>query len=149
MDKPLNNRADVTRPLLLALLAFGLAGNLTELVLLEHYEGGAQWVPLVLGGCALVAVGLQFVAGSLGTVRVLRVVMTLLVLAGMAGVVLHYRGNLAFQVDMDPTLSQWQYFKKIIHAKAPPLLAPGAMVLLGLIGLIYSYKHPALEARSS
>jgi hypothetical protein len=27
----------------------------------------------------------------------------------------------------------------------PPLLAPGVMMQLGLIGLAYTYKHPALN----
>jgi hypothetical protein len=28
---------------------------------------------------------------------------------------------------------------KIIHAKAPPLLAPGMMIQMGLLGLAYAY----------
>ncbi|HYJ16246.1 MAG TPA: hypothetical protein VE170_12200 [Candidatus Limnocylindria bacterium] len=34
----------------------------------------------------------------------------------------------------------------MIGAKAPPLLAPGSMVQLGLLGLAYTYKHPALKS---
>jgi hypothetical protein len=35
-------------------------------------------------------------------------------------------------------------FVKVVTAKAPPALAPGVMVQLGLLGLVYTYKHPAL-----
>ena len=30
---------------------------------------------------------------------------------------------------------------------ATPALAPGTMILLGLMGLLYCYRHPALERR--
>ena len=62
----------------------------------------------------------------------------------VAGVVLHFRGNMSFQLDMDPAIAGWDLFTKVMHAKAPPALAPGAMVQLGLIGLIYTLGHPAI-----
>jgi hypothetical protein len=31
---------------------------------------------------------------------------------------------------------------KAIHSKAPPALAPAAMIQMGLLGLLYTYKHP-------
>ena len=131
------------RRLLLALVAFGLVGTATELVLLKHYEEPWQVAPIVLIVVALLAVAAQAALGTAPTLRFLRVIMGLLIAGGVAGVVLHYRGNLEFQVDMDPTLSQWELFKKVIRAKAPPALAPGSMVQLGLLGLIYSYRHPS------
>jgi hypothetical protein len=45
---------------------------------------------------------------------------------------------------MDPSLSGWPLFVKVVTAKAPPALAPGVMVQLGLLGLVYTYRHPAL-----
>jgi hypothetical protein len=62
-------------------------------------------------------------------------------------VVLHFRGNMAFQLDIDPSLSGWALADKVLRAKAPPTMAPGAMAQLGLLGLIYSYRHPALRER--
>jgi hypothetical protein len=41
-----------------------------------------------------------------------------------------------FQLEMDPTLGGMALLLKVMHAKAPPALAPGNMVLLGLLGLI-------------
>lgn len=133
------------RGFLLALLALGLCGTGTELLLLGHDEDPWQWIPLVLIALAVVVVGLQAWRGSAAVIRLLRVVMGLMIAAGVLGVVLHYRGNLAFQVDMDPTASGWELFKKVVRAKAPPALAPGAMAQLGLLGLIYSYRHPSLQ----
>jgi hypothetical protein len=139
----------VLRRLLLALVAFGLVGTATELVLLKHYEEFWQIAPLVLLAAALVSVVAEATIGSARTLRILRLVMGLLIVAGVAGVVLHYRGNLEFQADMDPTASQWELFKKVIRAKAPPALAPGSMMQLGLLGLIYSYRHPSLSRTQS
>ena len=35
-------------------------------------------------------------------------------------------------------------FWKAMAAKTPPALAPGAMTQLGLLGLAYAFRHPAL-----
>jgi hypothetical protein len=135
----------VLRRLLLALLAFGLAGTGTELLLLGHYEDPWQLVPLGLVALALGAIAAHAMSGDARSVQALRFVMVLLIVAAAAGILLHYRGNLAFQVDMDPTATKWALFKKVVRAKAPPALAPGALAQMGLLGLIYTYRHPALR----
>jgi hypothetical protein len=135
----------VLRRLLLGLLAIGLLGTGTELLLLAHYEGPWQLVPLGLVGIALTTVAIHFVHGGARSIAALRVAMLLLVVGAAAGIVLHYRGNLEFQLDMDPTASRWELFKKVVRAKAPPALAPGALAQMGLLGLIYTYRHPALR----
>lgn len=132
------------RRLMLGLAAFGLTGIGTELVFLEHYEDAPMSVPFGAIAVALAAIVLQVLANTAGTVRLLRVAMSALVIVGAIGVVLHYRGSLEFQVDMDPTLSASQLFWKVMHMKAPPTLAPGALAQLGLLGLISTYRHPAL-----
>jgi hypothetical protein len=141
--------ANTLRRLLLALLAFGLVGIGTELVMLEHYED--IWMLLPLGAIALslAAVGAHVVLGSARTVLALRVVMAALVALGGLGMGLHYQGSLEFQLEMDPTLSGFALFWKILHMKAPPTLAPGAMAQLGLLGLIATYRHPALRRAGS
>ena len=63
----------------------------------------------------------------------------------IAGVWLHCRGNLEFQLDIDASQSAWTLFWKVLRAKAPPALAPGALIQLGLLGLVFTYKHPALR----
>jgi hypothetical protein len=132
------------RHLMLGLAAFGLAGIATELVFLEHYEDTAMLVPLGAIALALAAIVWHVLAGTAGTLWLLRAVMAALVIVGVVGVVLHYRGSLEFQVDMDPTLSASQLFWKVMHMKAPPTLAPGVLAQMGLLGLISTYRHPAL-----
>lgn len=145
---PLTDSAPAIRRFLLALLVFGLVGTSVELVLLEHYEDTPQLVPLGVIGLALVSIAVHLVSGGPGSIRMLRIVMGLVVLAGGLGVLLHYRGSLEFQIEMDPTLAGWDLVTRVLHAKAPPTLAPGVMAQLGLLGLVYTYRHPSLARRS-
>jgi hypothetical protein len=128
---------------------FGLVGTATELILLAHYEDSAQLVPLFFIALALIAIAGHATIGGPGSVLMMRVVMGLLVAASVVGVVLHYRGSMEFQLEMDSTLSGWPLFTKVLHAKAPPTLAPGVMAQLGLLGLVYTYRHPAVRSSTS
>lgn len=125
------------------MLVFGLLGTGTELVLIQHYEDWLQFVPLVCLVAALVMAGWHVVTQSARSVRALQATMALFVVAGAVGAGLHYRGGAEFQREMDPSQTRWQVFKKVMRAKAPPVLASGIMVQLGLVGIIYAYRHPA------
>ncbi len=39
-------------------------------------------------------------------------------------------------------MSNWELMEKVLRAKAPPLLAPGMMLQLGLLGLAYMFSDP-------
>lgn len=131
------------RRLLLALVGIGAAGLEVELLLLEHFESVLQWIPLVLLGVVLIAAMLVWRRPSPATVRFFQTVMGLCVTAGVVGVFLHYRGNVEFELEREP-LHGVKLFWEAIRG-ATPALAPGAMAQLGLLGLVYSYRHPALR----
>jgi hypothetical protein len=137
---------DAARRILLAILLLGIAGLSLELWLLAHVEDVYQLIPLVLNGAGAVAATLVATRPSIGKVRLLQSVMVLFVISGALGMWLHYVATTEFQLEMDPTLSGWALFRKAIVAKAPPALAPGAMTQLGLIGLAYTFRHPALAS---
>jgi hypothetical protein len=141
--------AGMVRKLLLLVISFGLLMTGLDLILLEHYEDSWMLVPLFLIALSLAVIVGHALVGAAGSVRLMQGVMVLLVLSGLMGVVLHFQGNLEFQVEIDPTLSRWELFNKVIRAKAPPALAPGAMAQLGLLGLVYCYRHPALTRDSA
>ena len=146
------NTLSVIRRWLLAVLGLGLVGTGAELVLLEHYETAGQWVPLGSIALALAAWIWHSVKGDALSIRALQATMVLFLAAGVAGVGLHFVGSAEFQLEIDPSQSRWEIVKKAMRAKAPPVLAPGLLVQLGLVGLAYAYRHPALdpsELRSS
>jgi hypothetical protein len=133
------------RKILLAILALGMIGSLTELILLKHSEDVYQWIPLVLLGAGLPVLAWQGARGSVLSLRLLRWLMCGFVAAGIAGVYYHFQGSAEFKLESQPQLAGMELFWAAIRVKAPPLLAPGSMVQLGLLGLAYTYKHPALK----
>jgi hypothetical protein len=143
------------RRLLLVLLLIGLVGTATELVLMGHDEDAWQLIPLAVIAIAALASGAllwgqtgvrrgsdrgQTQGSRSSTIQVFRVSMLLLILSGGLGAVLHYRANMEFKLEMDPSLTGWALFSSVIQAKAPPALAPGNMVLLGLLGLACVFR---------
>ena len=68
--------------------------------------------------------------------------MSLFLLSSVLGLGLHFRGAAEFQLEIDPSMPRWEMFKKVMRAKAPPVLAPGVMLQLGLIGLVYAHRYP-------
>ena len=140
------NTLSVLRRWLLAILGLGLVGTAAELVLLEHYETPGQWVPLMAIALALAVLIWHGARGDRLSIRALQATMVLFLAAGIAGAGLHFRGGAEFQLEIDASQSRWEIVKKVMRAKAPPVLAPGLMVQLGLVGLAYAYRHPALAA---
>jgi len=133
---------ELLRRWILVVILLGVIGTLIELVLLEHYEEPVQYVPLVLLVAALVVVAWLTMSYGPASLRTMQIVMALYVLAGFAGFVAHFVGSAEYQLELDPDMSTMDLLEKIFHAKAPPLLAPGMMLQLGLLGLAYVYTDP-------
>jgi len=127
---------ETIRRLLLGLLVLGMVGTTIELLFMSHYEDWLQMIPFAGMGISLLTLIWFAFARSSGSTRVFRVCMFLLMVIGVTGTILHYRANMEFQLEMDPTLGGMALLFKVLHAKAPPALAPGNMALLGLLGLI-------------
>jgi hypothetical protein len=129
------------RRLLLGILLVGLVGTATELTLMGHDEDGWQMIPLVVLAVAIVAsVVMLWTHARASIVPLFRGAMLLLIVSGATGAVLHYRANMEFKREMDPSLGGVAMFWSVIRAKAPPALAPGNMALLGLLGLACVYR---------
>jgi hypothetical protein len=131
------------RRLVLFVLLLGLIGTGTELLLLEHYEDTWQLAPLVLIALALVALAAHALLRRASSMVAIQIVMVLAVASGAIGVGLHYTGNAEFEREMYPSIAGFELFSKSMTG-ATPALAPGTMTLLGLLGLIYTYRHPSL-----
>lgn len=129
------------RRLLGAVLLLGMAGTLVELILLQHDEDSLQLVPLVLLGAGIVSVGWHARARSVPSALLVRGLMLLFIAGGLAGVYYHFAANVEFQRETDPALRGRALVWQALEAKVPPALAPGVLVQLGLVGLVYTYRY--------
>ena len=129
------------RILLLWALGVGVLGTTGELILLRHIDKPAQWIPLAFLGAALPILVWHAAAPSAVSVRVLQGLMLAFIFLGVLGVGLHYDGNVEFERELHPDERGWEFVRKTV-AGATPVLAPGSMVLLGLVGLAHAYHHP-------
>ncbi len=139
-----NSTVRTTRVLLLALFAFGVVGSGVELLLLEHTEDAWQLSPLILMGLSLTVIVWLVLDPRRVSLRVFQAMMLLYVASGLIGLYLHYRGNVEFELEMYPGLSGMALFWEALKG-ATPSLAPGTMLVLGLLGLLYTFQHPALR----
>lgn len=138
----------IFRRLALAVLLVGLVGTLAELLLLEHWDGWKQWVPLALLGLAIATTAVLWLVPGRVTVLATRAVMSLALVSGAVGVWFHYQGNVEFELEMEPALSGWPLFAEAMTG-ATPALAPGAMAWCGLLGLLVTWRHPAARRADS
>ena len=140
-----NTREDRWRTLLLMVLALGAVGLTLELLLLEHWMVTPQLTPLVtLLLVLMVTVAVAF-RPDRRSLRAFRAVMVWAVVAGFVGIGFHFRDNLAFEREVTPAAS---FSSLTWHAVrgATPLLAPGSLIQLGLVGLVFTWGHPGLRS---
>src|SRR5262245_27006014 len=116
-----------------------MAGLVTELALIAHYEDAAQWIPIALLALGLAAVAAEIVLHRPWTQLLIQLTMVLIVAAGLLGVYFHFNGSREFQLEMDPQMRGTTLMWHVLRAKSPPTLAPGSMVQLGILGLGYAY----------
>lgn len=120
-----------------------LLGTAAELLLLEHFAGFWQWVPLLLFALGLLVLIWFRTTQSVLSRSLFRGLMVLFILSGMLGFGLHYQGNMEFELEMYPSLQGTKLIWETLKG-ATPVLAPGSMIATGLIGWAY-----ALPSRSA
>ena len=141
-------RFALVRRLLLGLVLIGTVGLITELLLMEHFDEWEQDIPLVVLALGLASTVWAAVRPTPRAVRVFQAVMAAFVLAGVAGLWLHYRGNEAFELEVAPSVRGSALIWKALRG-AVPTLAPGALVQLGLLGLVWSHGQSGTRGPST
>jgi hypothetical protein len=128
------------RRILGAIFLVGSLGTAAELVLLDHVEDAWQQAPLALIaiGCAVLAA--VTIRPSSLAVRLFQLTMVAFLASGVVGIALHYQGNVEFELELQPDASGFALFWEAMKG-ATPALAPGTMMLLGAIGLTYTYRR--------
>jgi hypothetical protein len=132
------------RSIILAVILLGLAGTGLELIFVNHFESTAQWVPVVLICLALLVLGAYGLVRTAPLLRVFQAVMIMFIVSGLAGIGFHYRRDLEHAAKDYPGIEGTELFRTAVSQEAP-LLAPGAMIELGLLGLAYVFRHPGLK----
>jgi hypothetical protein len=135
---------EFVRRALLIILAVGLTGTLVELFLLKHTEGFWQGVPVVLTAVALLVVIWCGARPGRASLRTLQLLMALFIISGGVGTIQHFRGNVISESESNPSLGGAELYR-VATMGATPVLAPGIMLQFGLIGLLFAYRHPALD----
>jgi len=134
------------RRILLVILILGMLGTSAELLLIKHTEEPRQWIPLLLILSSFLVLGWHAIDKRPLSMRFFQAVMIAFIAAGFAGFYFHYQGAVEFKLESNPSLRGWALFWAAMGTKAPPPLAPGVMIQLGLTGLAYAFRHPALAA---
>jgi hypothetical protein len=133
------------RSLILALFAIGAAGTSAELLLIGHFEDGWQLAPVVLLAAGVVAAGWISVSRARASIRAFQLVTLLLIGTGAIGLWFHWRANSEFEREVSPSLTGMAFVWKAMRGASPPSAAPGTLIHLGLLGLAYTFRHPAFD----
>ena len=141
------NTLERLRSFLLVILMLTLLGTGAELLLVGHFEEVWQWIPLVLIPLALLVLALLAASRKAALVRIWQGLMILFLLSGVTGLGLHWNGKMEFKRESNPSLTGWKLFREAMQTESPPPLAPGVMLQMGLLGLAYAFRHPALQSR--
>ena len=127
------------RRMLLGVLIAGTIGTAAELMLTGHTEEVWQQLPIGLLAAAVPVAAIVAIRPLRGAVTLLQILMVIFIAAGLLGAYFHYHGNAEFARELTPGLAGFDLLKEAMTRQTPPPLAPGTMILLGLIGLICCY----------
>src|ERR1041385_3771482 len=134
----------IIRKFLLATVIISLVGTEIELLILGHVLPLLQIIPVFLIALALGAIIWYAFARNGKSMRIFQGTMVLCIISGVIGVLLHLAFSAADETKKDPKLTGMKLVKITLTGKAPPL-APAVMIQIGLVGLAYTYRHPALD----
>ncbi len=130
---------------LLVLFALGCTGLLAELWLIGHHEDLIQRLPLFLLALGLVSSLWALAGRGSWRLRWFELLSAGLVALGATGLWKHYQSNLASALEPAPDLTGTELVRQALAGEIP-VLAPGAVIFLGLLGLLYGHRHPEIEA---
>ncbi len=135
----------------LALAAVGVIGTLLELTLIKHYASKDQVIPYVLLGLSALGLIAVMVRPTALVLRVFQAVMIVTILGSGIGMFEHLKANAhnaGATQDKEAIPTTPSAILAGINGFAP-LLAPGVLAQVGLLGLVFTYRHPNLQRVSN
>lgn len=134
----------------LALAAVGVVATLLELTLIKHYASKDQVIPYVLLGMAALGLIAVMVQQTAFVLRAFQVMMVVTILGSGIGMLEHLKAN-ARNAGAITGGERFPTTPSAILAGIDgfaPLLAPGVLAQVGLLGLAFTYRHPKLTGSS-
>ena len=132
----------VVRRWLLAAIAATLIVIEGELVFVRHFgNNNGQMIAVVLAGSGLVIVAWHAIARDTLSIVVFRFLMYLFLVFGIDGLMVHYNFAADAALKSHPALVGLPLLYATLSGDIP-LLAPGMMTEVGLLGLLYTFHHP-------
>jgi len=137
LEKKLNsNHQSKTVSLVVTSIVLASVGALLELILIEHYEGTNQLIPIISIGSALFLFIILLLNNTIAIRKIFSVVLCICAVAGVLGVYFHLDSNFQFEKEMRPNDSGGDLFWASFSG-ALPALAPMSMLVFTLLGFIY------------
>ena len=113
-----------------------------ELIFSKHYQEPSMLIPFAMVGLALVGLLAVWRWPSRQILWLFQGVMGLLFVVSALGVWFHLQGNLEVVREVTPNLAGWPMLWKVLSGAAPAL-APGLLAFVGMLGLAFTFQHPA------
>ena len=132
------------RLILLITVVSGMIGLEAELFLLGHIKPLLQLIPVLLIALGLGAMAWHRISPNSRSMKLFQTTMALCIASGLIGIVVHLAFSASEATKKDKTLHGLTLFRVALTGVAPPF-APAAMIQIGLVGLAYSFRHPALD----
>ena len=130
------------RLLILAAIAAALIVTEAELLFVGHTgSNNGQVIAVVLVSLGLITVSCHAILRNTSSIVVLRLTMYLFLIFGIDGLFTHYHWAVQSALKSQPTLVGMPLVYATLSGKIP-LLAPGMLIEIGLLGLIYTFQHP-------
>jgi hypothetical protein len=149
---PANASDDATlkgmRLLIMAAIAVALTVTEAELIYVGHTgTNNGQLIAVVLVAAGLTVSTWHAIARNTTSIVVFRFTMYLFLVFGLDGMLTHYNAAVHAALKLHPTLAGLPLLTATLSGSIP-LLAPGMLIQVGLLGLVYTFNHP-LDVRFS
>jgi hypothetical protein len=130
------------RLLILAAIAAALIVSEAELLFVGHTgSNNGQVIAVVLVSLGLITVTCHAILRNTSSIVVLRLTMYPFLIFGIDGLFTHYHRAVQSVLKSQPALVGMPLVFATLSGKIP-LLAPGMLIEIGLLGLIYTFQHP-------
>lgn len=134
------------RKFMLVISAGIFAATPVELILVEHTGDLLQWIPFMLSGLGLLALGWFWFSPTNTSITSLRWSMMITAAGSLYGVYEHFISNYTFSAEIHPSYTLFENIQEALMG-ASPMMAPGIFLLSALLAVAATYKHPSLGSK--